>query len=426
MKKLVLILSLISILLLVGCNDNVLNVTNTQLQDDNDNQITKMYINEQVISAVNVFDDEKEYMDMPKQIEVNDGFITLHEVISLENVDSVESSDYNAKLMEYLNDNTEFLIQKYDENLNKIWSKRFGGHKDYISYNKILSARDAFYLFGAKTENWIDVLEKYDLDGNLIWEKTSSGENSIGEYNIYEGEHYIYNDDIICITPDNVFFIYGATGEYKKQFSFDELRENIKIINNSIIEETQFDCYGDTTCVNDNSFLFKFEYDDGFNETEILVSTDFDGNVKWIDELKGKIGFRIVDTIIPDGQYYLVLKTNAIENNHQIVKYDGDGKIIWESKNLKNSKENVAMRFTKFADKYLYVFEANDEYEKVYLLDKDGNTQYLKILKERLEKPLYNMWILGNAYFIDNSYKALIYDNTLQKYLMMKYNFSAE
>lgn len=288
-----------------------------------------------------------------------------------------QSNDFDITTKQ--NQDFDFLLMRFAENNQLLWSKTYGGSNDDRGSDIIATSDDGFLLFGFSKSSDKDVSTnagnqdfwgvKVDANGNILWEK------SFG----FSGNDVGYT---LTQTPDNGFLLVGeldvtasgglgnsktskrhaggdfwaiklsanGTKEWSKYFggSFTDTPFGVvNTLDNAYIIAGSSDSKDVDISNNKGSYDFwvikiaqdgKLLWDKNFGGTEIdearAITTTEDGNI-----------IIVGDTRSDDGD---VSKNNG-GADVWIIKINVDGTLIWE-KNIGGSSFDVAKSITKTKD----------------------------------------------------------------------------
>ena len=246
------------------------------------------------------------------------------------------------------------LIIKYDKEGNVIWQKNCGGIKDDV-FSSVTLISDGSIIAVGKEENSSSVLPmivKYDQDGNVIWQKSWGG-NTYSQFDsvvassdggfIAAGSTYSNLDGINNQGgSDAVIVKYDQDGnvEWQKGFggnNWDAYRHIITTNDGGYIAT------GGTTSNNIDGFTLKGR------EDVFVVKYDQDGNLMWKKDWGGTEtdAFKSIVQLADNG-YVVVGETTsknidgmtfAESNDAIIVKYDQNGKMLWQKTWAGNAME---------------------------------------------------------------------------------------
>jgi len=240
----------------------------------------------------------------------------------------------------------DFLLQKYDNDNNLVWSKAIGGKSNDCAYSAIETSDGGFIVSGCATSftkgDFDAVIQKFDLNGNLTWSRTAGGKRNDHYYKAIE-------------TEDNNFLAVGDSASFTGD-DYDLLIS--KYAQNGDLVWTKV--YG----TNDNEHLFSIQRGEGgrlvatgcsidptrntFNSFFLLL--DQDGSIQWSkrnDLSEDNCLFALDSTT--DNNYIAVGHIfNKDKNNYDalIEKFDVEGKVLWE-KAVGDKDEEYALAVTE-------------------------------------------------------------------------------
>ena len=252
------------------------------------------------------------------------------------------------------NGNYDAILLKYDKDGNILWQNSFGGSKEDRFQSFKLNNNDEILVRGYTTSTDIDglttngdrdgILIKYDKDGKVIWRKNfgGSGYDTLYDFVFLSNGHFIISGnykstDISNLSnkgkQDAVLMRYDENGNliWMKNFggSEDDFINGIQLTsNNEVVIK------GHTKSSDMEEITFKGVQD------AIIAKYDVNGNLLWMNNFGGNetdffLAYSLTsnDDVVALGYTYstdIPNITNQGGMDTVIIKYDKDGKIVWQ------------------------------------------------------------------------------------------------
>ena len=242
------------------------------------------------------------------------------------------------------------VVVKFDKNGNMLWQKNWGG-KENDYFRKMLVMNDgSFFVVGESSSTDIDgltnkgsidaILLKYDKNGNLLWQKNWGGNKNDKFANIL----YVNNDEFIVVGSTYSTDLEGLPWKGNADFVFIKYDKNGNIIWNIRWGGSGEEIFADIDLTDDGGFVVSggtYSSDiEGLTLTQspleqdaILLKFDKDGKLVW--QKSNQTFSKYSNTIVlPDGNLFV-----NPSNNDTLIKYDKNGNILWE-KSLDGEKSS--------------------------------------------------------------------------------------
>ena len=249
------------------------------------------------------------------------------------------------------------VIVKYDKDGNMLWQKNWGGNGNDYFYEAIETSNGEIIVAGSSKSTDIEglpnkgkndaIIVKYDKDGNLIWQKSWGGNNNDEFYELLQTEDggfiaYVNSasTDIEGLPnkgdKDAIIVKYDKDGNILWQKSWGGNKDDY-FYNILQITEGEFVAVGYSYSTDIDGLPNKGVY--GSNDA-IIVKYDKDGNMLWQMNWGGN-GSDYFNNIIETNDDNLVaiggFRSTNIEGllnkgevDAVIVKFDKDGKVLWQ------------------------------------------------------------------------------------------------
>ena len=249
------------------------------------------------------------------------------------------------------------VIVKYDKDGNMLWQKNWGGNGNDYFYEAIETSNGEIIVAGSSKSTDIEglpnkgkndaIIVKYDKDGNILWQKRWGGNKDDYFYNILqitEGEFvavgYSYSTDIdglpnkgVYGSNDAIIVKYDKDGNMLWQMNWGG---NGSDYFNNIIEtnDDNLVAIGGFRSTNIEGLLNKGEVD------AVIVKFDKDGKVLWQKSWGGNYsdGFQFAlstndGSIVVTGQFESHDIDGIVNESERdaaiIIKYNKDGNMLW-------------------------------------------------------------------------------------------------
>ena len=252
------------------------------------------------------------------------------------------------------------IIMKCDADGNILWQNLWGGNGNDQFYNVMPTKDNGVLVSGASSSTDIEglsnkgdidaIILKYDKDGNVLWEKSYGGSKSESFDNVVitENEDIIASGDTFSSdidglttkgTPDGLIVKYDRDGNilWNKSWGGSGQEYFRSLI---LTKDDGYVVVGETNSLNPEGLTTQAtsRYTDA-----IIVKYDKDGNVLWQSSWGGTKDDKFNSIALAKDGGYLVAgwfessnieglpnKSNYLAPEAMIVKYNQNGKIMWQ------------------------------------------------------------------------------------------------
>lgn len=229
---------------------------------------------------------------------------------------------------------------RFDEDLNILWEKTYGGKKDDDATQIIPAGDNLYYVVGStkssgKKDGKSDVwLMKIDIDGKMLWEKTYDlGSNDMGTSIEKLSENRFIISAVSCTANCGgllqqgfaSYFVVDADGNmiFSRKFTEGKKNKFLKVRSTSD---------GGAIIVGATSMKEKFPSEDTW-----IVKIDSKGEVGWSKILSSKGRYDGAFDVVELKDGYIVVGYSQIEkdskkdfDNFVILKLDSTGNVVWK------------------------------------------------------------------------------------------------